>query len=80
MHLTHQFEHEHLQIPRKPAWDRTMTPEDVDRREKNAFLAWRREIAVLENNEMNVILESFLILLRKHIGLTTNPNIIHDSI
>ena len=30
-----------------------MTAEEVDRREKNAFLSWRREIALLENNENN---------------------------
>lgn len=46
-----QFNHEHLQIPRKPAWSKDMTAEEVDRREKNSFLAWRRHVALLENKE-----------------------------
>jgi large subunit GTPase 1 len=44
------FQYEHLSIPRKPAWDRNMTAEEVDRREKDAFLAWRRDIASVEAN------------------------------
>ena len=40
------FDYEHLKIPRKPYWNRDMTPEDVDRNEKDAFLDWRRNIAV----------------------------------
>lgn len=30
-----------------------MTADEVDRREKNAFLSWRREIALLENDDNN---------------------------
>lgn len=41
-----QFQYSHLSIPRKPHWTREMTADDVDRREKDAFLEWRREIAV----------------------------------
>jgi large subunit GTPase 1 len=36
----------HLSVPRKPAWNLTMSAEEVDRREKDAFLIWRRNIAV----------------------------------
>lgn len=43
-----QFDYEHLKIPRKPAWTRQMTAEEVDRNEKDAFLAWRRDIAMME--------------------------------
>ncbi len=46
------FDYEHLKIPRKPAWSKTMTAEDVDRNEKDAFLQWRRDIANLESNSM----------------------------
>jgi ribosome biogenesis GTPase A len=42
------FDHEQLSIPRKPAWNKKMTAEEVDRNEKNAFLRWRREIASIE--------------------------------
>jgi hypothetical protein len=41
-----QFDYKHLKIPRKPAWTREMTAEEIDRQEKEAFLLWRREIAV----------------------------------
>jgi len=45
------FKHEQLSIPRKPAWNKNMSAEDVDRNEKNAFLEWRREIAAIESND-----------------------------
>lgn len=49
-HLTSDaFNYEHLKIPRKPAWTRAMTADDVDRNEKDAFLVWRREIAAMED-------------------------------
>jgi large subunit GTPase 1 len=41
-----QYDYEHLKIPRKPAWTKEMTAEEIDMREKDAFLQWRREIAV----------------------------------
>lgn len=46
--ITQEFDYDHLKIPRKPTWTREMSAEDVDRREKDAFLEWRREIAVME--------------------------------
>ena len=46
--ITKEFDYDHLKIPRKPGWTRDMSAEDVDRREKDAFLEWRREIAVME--------------------------------
>ena len=42
------FDYEHLKIPRKPAWNRSMTAEQVERNERDAFLEWRREIATME--------------------------------
>ena len=50
------FDYTHLKIPRKPAWTREMTAADVDRSEKNSFLAWRRDIATMEqaHNELKV--------------------------
>jgi hypothetical protein len=41
-----EYDYEHLKIPRKPTWTKEMTAEDIDIREKDAFLLWRREIAV----------------------------------
>lgn len=34
-----------LRIPRRPAWSRDMTAEQVDQQEREAFLAWRRDLA-----------------------------------
>lgn len=46
---TKDFHFSQLSIPRKPSWSLDMTAEEVDRREKNAFLQWRRNIASLED-------------------------------
>lgn len=43
-----QYEYEHLPVPRKPAWSRSMTAEQVDENERIAFVNWRRRIAELE--------------------------------
>jgi large subunit GTPase 1 len=48
---SNQFEVEQLSIPRKPAWTTNMTPEEVDRNEKDTFLQWRRDIALREAEE-----------------------------
>lgn len=37
-----QFDYKHLRIPRKPGWKISMTATEIDRREKDAFLEWRR--------------------------------------
>lgn len=52
-YTTKEFQFNHLFIPRKPSWNKEMTAEEVDRREKNAFLQWRRNIAALEEEEIN---------------------------
>ena len=46
LHVTAQDRHAHrLRIPRRPAWDRGTSPEELDVRERAAFLAWRRDLA-----------------------------------
>ena len=49
------FDWEGLKVPRRPAWNETTTPQELDRMEKEAFLNWRREIASLteSRNESN---------------------------
>jgi large subunit GTPase 1 len=37
-----------LTVPRRPKWDSTTTPEELDQREKEAFLLWRRGLAELQ--------------------------------
>ncbi|KAM7189635.1 large subunit GTPase 1 [Naviculisporaceae sp. PSN 640] len=40
-----------LTVPRRPKWDSTTTPEELDRREREAFLNWRRGLAELQENQ-----------------------------
>lgn len=40
-----------LTVPRRPHWSRDMTPEELDRLERESFLNWRRSLAQLQDNE-----------------------------
>lgn len=42
-----------LTVPRRPKWDSTTTPEQLDRAERDSLLEWRRGLAELqENNDL----------------------------
>merc|ERR1712225_180717 len=42
-----------LTVPRRPKWDSTTTPEQLDRMERDSLLEWRRGLAELqENNDL----------------------------
>jgi len=42
-----------LTVPRRPKWDSSTTPEELDRMERDALLEWRRGLAELqENNDL----------------------------
>lgn len=47
-----------LSVPRRPKWDATTTPEQLEETEKMTFLAWRRKLARLQEME-NVTLTPF---------------------
>ena len=49
-----QKEHRNrLTVPRRPKWDSTTTPEELDRMERDSLLEWRRGLAELqENNDL----------------------------
>jgi large subunit GTPase 1 len=49
-----QREHKNrLTVPRRPQWDSTTTPEQLDRMERDSLLEWRRGLAELqENNDL----------------------------
>ena len=49
-----QREHKgRLTVPRRPKWDSTTTPEQLDRMERDSLLDWRRGLAELqENNDL----------------------------
>ena len=38
-----------LSVPRRPEWDDTTTPQELERREQHAFVEWRRGIALKED-------------------------------
>lgn len=49
--LTQEQHKSLLRIPRRPAWDKTMSSEELDQRERESFLEWRRDLAKLQEIE-----------------------------
>ncbi|KNZ75676.1 Large subunit GTPase 1, partial [Termitomyces sp. J132] len=47
----HAENKERLRVPRRPAWTKKMTAEELDKQEKTAFLDWRRGLAQLQEEE-----------------------------
>lgn len=41
-----------LKIPRRPSWDRTTTPEELNAAERESFLQWRRTLAVIQDEQV----------------------------
>ena len=42
-----------LTVPRRPPWDKTTTPQELDKKERASFLEWRRGLAELqESNDL----------------------------
>ncbi|KAJ0966332.1 hypothetical protein J5N97_027470 [Dioscorea zingiberensis] len=44
-----------LRVPRRPRWNASMSVEELDANERQAFLIWRRSLAKLEENEKLVL-------------------------
>mmetsp|Transcript_27163 Transcript_27163/g.69134 ORF Transcript_27163/g.69134 Transcript_27163/m.69134 type:complete len:649 (-) Transcript_27163:2405-4351(-) len=40
-----------LKLPRRPPWDETTTPDQLDAQERSRFVVWRRELATIEEGE-----------------------------
>ncbi|MCJ1399999.1 hypothetical protein MMC11_003202 [Xylographa trunciseda] len=40
-----------LTVPRRPAWDDSTTPQELDKRERASLLEWRRGLAELQEND-----------------------------
>lgn len=47
-----------LTVPRRPHWDESTTPEQLDEMERRSFLVWRKKLAKLQEKE-NVTLTPF---------------------
>ncbi|BFZ53035.1 hypothetical protein PYCC9005_000058 [Savitreella phatthalungensis] len=54
----HRAYKQSLTVPRRPAWDDSTTPQQLDRNEKESFLAWRRQLASLQE-EHDLLLTPF---------------------
>jgi large subunit GTPase 1 len=49
----HKENRDRLTVPRRPKWDATTTPQELDTMERDALLLWRRGLAELqENNDL----------------------------
>ena len=47
----HNANRKRLTVPRRPPWDETTTPRELDAREKESFLDWRRGLAELQQSD-----------------------------
>ena len=48
-----------LKVPRRPAWTKQMTAHEIETQENMAFLEWRRDIASIEQGNMNLAITPF---------------------
>ena len=48
-----------LKIPRKPKWNEDMTAHEIQTQENLAFLQWRKDIASMEENNVNLAITPF---------------------
>ncbi|XP_017086755.1 large subunit GTPase 1 homolog [Drosophila eugracilis] len=51
MHQKHDEHRDHLKIPRRPKWSKETSAEELERAENEAFLDWRRDLALLQEDE-----------------------------
>ena len=49
---------ESVRIPRRPPWTKEMTKEELERNERDAFMTWRKSLAVIQENQ-HIILTPF---------------------
>ncbi|KAJ2332203.1 hypothetical protein GGI00_002894 [Coemansia sp. RSA 2681] len=47
----HKENRARLRVPRRPAWDHTTTAAALHRAERDGFMAWRRDLAMLQEEE-----------------------------
>jgi large subunit GTPase 1 len=48
-----------LKIPRRPAWNKKMSAQEIHQQENMAFLEWRRDIATIEENNVKLAFTPF---------------------
>jgi len=47
----HKDNKEKLEVPRRPPWDSSTTPNELETLERQSFLGWRRKLAELQENK-----------------------------
>ncbi|EDO40984.1 predicted protein [Nematostella vectensis] len=47
-----------LRIPRRPEWNKSMSAEELDLKERDSFVEWRRQLAILQEKD-HIILTPF---------------------
>ncbi|SCU99352.1 LANO_0F01552g1_1 [Lachancea nothofagi CBS 11611] len=55
----HRSQARNLIVPRRPAWNESMTRFQLERQEKDAFLDWRRKLATLQEANEDLLLTPF---------------------
>lgn len=48
-----------LKIPRRPPWKETMSAHEIQSQENLSFLMWRKDIASIEQNNINLAITPF---------------------
>ena len=51
-----------LRVPRRPSWTKSMTAAEVDKREREAFLDWRRGLATFVSFPKSAVLILMLVI------------------
>ncbi|XP_016980136.1 large subunit GTPase 1 homolog [Drosophila rhopaloa] len=51
MHQKHDEHRDQLKIPRRPKWTKETSADELERAENEAFLDWRRDLALLQEDE-----------------------------
>ena len=48
-----------LRLPRKPKWEKSWTKQELLSNENKSFLAWRRKLAEIEENNLDLIVTPY---------------------
>lgn len=55
----HEINKEKLKLPQRPDWDKSTTPDQLDKLERDSFLNWRRDLAFLVESDDSLLLTPY---------------------
>ncbi|TIA92874.1 hypothetical protein E3P99_00348 [Wallemia hederae] len=55
----HELNKDHLRLPQRPEWSNSTTAAQLDRSEKDSFLNWRRDLALLIESDDSLLLTPY---------------------